>query len=469
MSSYKIQNSPIWLDIKSVLESSSNPIKFDFKGMLHTVDSDMPVLKIMSLDIIRDYMNNIGDVVNIEFKLPLGEYLTKLYPYRKNLEFSIKKLRLEETDNNVVSDEVILIEKYKAVFLDNENPNYNSTSAELTDTEELNLTDTVEVKLQLMNRSLEPLRIKTLSGVFRQVTMLKLLYNLLSGESSKIKIEGKPAIDAIEIQPPSNLKQYSNIVLKAGTHVIDLPSILQKYFGGVYNAGIGNYFQTYENKKTWFVYPLFKTTEDNSKKRIAIIYSAPKEVVRETDRTYNLNGNTLSIIANNNKEFKDPSDSDYMNHGSGFRMADANAFMKKPVKVTEKGIQAVRGNLSYEVGHVSREDNLNYAPVVKQSVSSNPFIEYSKVIARSVGRVDVIWENSNPDMLYPGMFCKFIYLKDEKIVELNGIVVFAHAFTSLQGNGIDSKIFRTNTQLTLLLEPNAPIPSKPNTNHIGDF
>lgn len=469
MSSYQIEKTSLWLDIRSVLSSGKKPIKFDYKGMLHTEKEDIAVLKLISIDTVRDYVNKISDHVHVEFQMPLGDYITRLYPYRNNLEFSIKKIELEEVSNAKQADVQRNVERYKAIFLFDQNPNIAASDLNMYDSESLNKLDIITVKLDLVNRSIEPLRIKTVSGVFRNVSQKQLIHNLLAGESNKVLVDGKPSTDGIDIVEPDNTKVNQHAIVKSGTHITAIPTYLQQHMGGVYNADIGTYLQTYNNKRLWFVYPLYKLNRFTSNVGKVIFYSLPRERFPGLDRTYSQEGSIIKILVTSERKYKDTADVDYMNHGSGFRMANANSFMKKPVELGPDGPVARRTNLNYEVAIEDRKDGLNYAPVTNNGISSNPFLEYSKVSARNAARIDLVWENSNQDLIYPNMPCKYVFLDKGKIVELSGVILFVHAYTALQGTGINNNVYRSLSQITIVTEKYKETPNIPNIKTFGEF
>ena len=469
MAEYQIETSPIWMDIKSIIHSGKKPVKFSFKGMLHTEKEDIPILKIISIDVVRDYVNNISDHIQIEFKMALGDYAARLYPYRTNIEFSIKKIQLEEVSGGKEKDTDILIERYKAIFLTDQNRNIAASELSMYDTESLNKTDILDVKLQLLNRALEPLRIKTVSGVYRQVTQKQVIHNLLAGESNKVLVDGKPSIDGIDIVEPDNKRQIAHTVIKDGIHIVSIPTYLQQSMNGVYNSGIGTYLQTFNAKKLWFVYPLYNTNRFDEPVDKIIFYAIPEERLPGIDRTYNKDGSVIKVLANSTKKYKDSADTDYMNHGVGFRMPNADSFMKKPVEMSENGPTGMRARLNYEVASSERKDGLNYAPMSANGVSSNPYIDFSKVAARNVARLDLVWENANYDMICPGMPCKYIFLSNNKPIELKGIILFVHAFTSLQGNGITSNTYKTVCQVTIVTEKFVEDPEIPTIKAAGEF
>lgn len=470
MSKYEIEESPIWADVRDIMSSSSKPVRFEYRGMVHTEKEDFPVIKILTEDIIRDYAGTIGDQVRIEFKLALGDYMIRLYPYRNNLEFTIKKTILQENTTTKVPDSIISTRRYKAVFSMEENPPVNTSDIDRYDIETLNHSNIVDVKLQLLDRSLEPLRIKTTGGIFRDVTQSQIIVNILSGESNKVLVDGRPSIDGIDVVEPDNSERIKHVNIPHGTHITAVPSYLQEKNNGVYNTAVGTYLQTFNEKKIWFVYPLFKLNRFDSNVDKAIIYMLPSEKYISIDRTYNKEGNILNILATANKQYKDNSETSFMNQGSGFRMADARSFMKKPAILNGSSAEASRVNLMHEVAVKDRNDGLNYAPLLPGGPSANPFKEYSKIAARSKGRFNFVWENANPDLLYPGMPCKVVYVEDGTMVELKGIIHHVHAFTSVQGqNALASNLYKNLCAVGIVCEQKQMSREVPITQTAGVF
>lgn len=452
MAIIQFEQTPIWRDVKYVIESGSKPVKHEIRGMLHTVKEDIPILKIVTYDTVRDYINHIGDHIHIEFQFALGDYVTRLYPYRNHLELTIKQITLQETSGIKDPNETIQLFRYKAVFIADQNPNLSGSEIEMYDAESLNKTSFVLVKLQLLDRSLETIRIKTANGIYHQTTQKQLIFNILAGESNKILIDGKPSIDGLDMVTPDNQEIRQHIIIPNGTRIVSIPSYLQEKMGGVYNTDIGTYLQTYKQKKLWFVYPLYNVKRFKEDVDKLIIYVVPQEKFPGLDRTYVQSGKTLHIVATSGKKYQDSGEVDYMNYGVGYRFQEARSFMKKPIEMTEAGPVGQRSSLNHEVILYEREDGLNYAPSRTNGACNNPFYEASKVLARNIARIDFIWENSNPALLYPGMPCKYVFLIQGRLQELEGVVGFNHHYTQLQGNVASSNLYKTVSHITVLVE-----------------
>lgn len=460
MSNITLETMPIWPEITRVLRSGIKATNFKYAGALHTPDADYNILKILTIHQSRDYGGNIVDVTHMTFKIPIGDYLYILYPYRDNFEVTIKEVLYGETVDAETKEAPIITTRYKGVLIPGEAVNYKASDVEQYSQEELNLRGVIDLQVELLDRSLEPLRIKTVRGTFRQASNTKIIHNLLLGESQKVLVDGKPSVDGIDYVDFDNQEQHHQVVIPEGTAISSIPSLLQEKFNGIYKAGTGTYLQVYKEKKLWFVFPLFDITlfdRTNDKDKL-IIVAIPSQRSKLFERTYLEDGGVLTILATSDKTYKDNADVDAMNHGVGFRMADARTMMKKPVEITEQGPIGRRTQVNFEVINRERPDGLNYAPMVRSGPSSNPYKEYTKVLAREGARVTIEWLFSNPRLIYPGMPCKFVYMHGEDLMEVKGLVLNVESVTEIEGSPMMSTLYRTKTILSIFVEKILDVP-----------
>lgn len=272
------------------------------------------------------------------------------------------------------------------------------------------------------------------------------------GESLNVLIDGKPSVDGIDMVKADNQEIQRHIIIPQNTLLTSVPSFCQEKMNGVYSTGIGTYLQSHQGKRYWFVYPLYNTQRFNENVKKAIFYVVSSKRFPGVERTYRESGDTIFITITTDKSYSDNAETDQMNQGSGFRMADARAFLKKPIAVAEEGPIGVRNKLNFEVAFKQRADNLNFAPLTAKKISSNPFPEFSKISQRNGGRVDLTWNNSNPSMIYPGMPCKYIYMEGDKMVQKEGVILFCHTVVQLQGQGVLAKTHATASKLTLFVQ-----------------
>lgn len=430
-----VSSSLIWEDIKDFIYQDLNN-KIITECILHTEEDDLIINNLTNIITIRNYLTYIGDVRRVVLSIPIGDYFKNVHPYRENLELSIETVYMDE-------DEIV---RYKATLV-NKNNNYVGEMSNLS-TETLNLHGFLDIELELLERSLEPLRIKTVSGVYNNINQDNLLKGLISKETKNVLIDNKPSIDRIDMKPSDN-KKKNQIVIDSGTRLVDLPSKLQKNMLGVYNGGLGSYIQRYNNFLTWFIFPLYKHSIMTDRV-VASIYSVPFDEFPIISNSYILDSTNLKIIVNGDTNFIQD-DISQINKGVGFRASDANAFMKKPIKIKQKTIEASRVNLNYEAIMLDRADNLNYAPRLPRSSTANPFNEFSKVLSNDIISVTVTWHNSNQDLIYPGMECKYYYMENGELKELTGIISLVITNTNTTQPLLKNHCTSSETKLTLLL------------------
>jgi len=469
MSVIAIEKSSIWKDVKAIINNGPTKTSFEYRALIHTEKEDINVLKLISLDIDRDYVNNIADRTIIQLYVPLGDYVKRIFPYKENLEVTVKRIQLEDDKVSETVNEKPYIEKYKAIFLPSDNMKVVASQFDGLDIETLNRKDFVTIKLEIHNRSLEVLRVKTTSGVFKKVNTFDVMEAVLVTESKKITLDGKPALDGVEIVKSNNTAKRDHVSIPSFTKILSLPTFLQEKMGGIYPEGIGTYFQVWEDKKLWFVYPLYDTSRFNSGVPNLSIFAVPNHKLPGVNRTFKKEAKTLNIIATSSKEYSDNGEVNFMNDGVGFRMADARAFMTKPVEMTEDGPIGKRTSLNHEAAIKSRDDDLNFGPATSHRISQNPYQEYAKLAYRNTGRLDVVWENCKHELIYPGMPCKYFFMENEKIVELEGVVLHMNVLISLSGVITTAVKHTTTSVLTLAVKPHQHKPDKPVTKTFGKF
>lgn len=450
---YDFTQLPIFKDIQQIIKKTKPPTTFQYSGFIHTVKKDIPVYKIISIDTIRNYKNNISDEIHLLILISNKDYYRDIYPYGSNLEFTFE---ISEFKLSKYGDEELInkyTERFKAVLKDKENKNAINSRGENLSDKELDLTGLTEVRFQLLNRVLEPLRIKQVKGVFNNVTPNDLLHAILSTETNKILVDGKPLLQSIDISPVSNTEKQNNIVISSGTMLIDVPDLLQNEYCGVYSGGLGSYIQQYNNKITWFVFPLFnfKRFETEKYKKI-IFYNVDKNVLPASEVTYREEADTMYVMITGKIMFQSDLENNYMESGAGFRVPHAKSFMRKPVEITEDGVKLKRNKLNHEIITKERDDNLNYAPRSSRYISSNPFVDYTNVAKRSISEVMLEWNHCKYDAIYPGMPCKLNLIANGILKELYGCVIKTHTLISLKGNPSTSNVYTTNTVVTLAVE-----------------
>ena len=452
MSAYSIENTtfgPIYRKITK----DKKPIRAKYELILHTVKDDLEVNKFLSEDILRDYGSQVGTKGAVKFIVGLGTYVKKIYPFRDNLEVTIKRTILEEQGSKMEKETKVKVTRYKAIFLSDQNSSASAQGYERMKEDTLNNASIVTVTLEVTDRSLEPLRVITTSGIYRVKKYEDIIRGVLQKESDTVLVDGKPSVNGVDIVPPDNDQIVRQTLIPSGTKLTLVPTFLQEKGVGVYTAGIGTFLQTYKDNKLWFVYPLYNHSRFDQDVPKAIFYALPKGRHEQLDRTYIEDGKLLQVLLIADRNYTDQADLDNMNEGNGLRMSDATSYMHKPVEVTADGPKAKRTNLNTEVHYTNRTDGLNYAPVSSNRVSVNRYKEFSQVVARNTGTVTAVWENAEIDLIYPGMPCKYVIMGKDKPVELKGTILGVQALTSAEQDGLMTSAYKCSATIYMSVEP----------------
>lgn len=433
MPSLTTEQSQLYPDISDIVKAHDVKYNaaFTIETKLHTVDKDLDStdgLVLNGITIIRDYVNHISDYIEIQLSVQLGTYIYDIYKYLDNIEVTLITHKQKHKDKKPF----ITKERYKAVFLMEKNDKIPTQVNQSK--EDLNQNLPIVITLQLLDRSVETLRIKTTQGNFdsklnpknKDMSPKAFLKSIISEEANKILIENKPALDNISIEEPDQKDQLKAITIPSYTRIVELPEYLQEKNIGVYNAGIGNYIQIfgtdhYTYKKTFFIYSLFDASKYDKAEYKIIFYNPTSSSISLTDITYKNEDKILKVIPYTMSKINDDKGTNTASTGSGFRISNANSYMKKPIEMKEDGPVFKRDGLNTEITYKDRKDNLNFAP--NRSVSGNQFSLTSEILRNAGAYITLDVGNLDHDFIFPAAACKIMYEDNEnKVKEIKGVI-----------------------------------------------
>lgn len=420
----EFQLSPLFEEFEAIRLSGPKPVRFIYSAIIHTPTEDYEVIKVNTIDNTRDYQKNIGDEMILEVSVPLGVYAKLIHPNRYNLDITITRTYIGEVTIDELKEIQAEQERLKAVLVLDGLPPIEGTEIDKLDRDTLDLSNILKISFQLFNRSLEKLRLVTLGTVLRDESNEDIIKSMLTIESLKVTVEGEPTITGTDVVEADNTEKRKQTIIPQGTKLLNLPSYLHIKNGGVYNSDIGTYLQN----KIWYVYPLFNTTRLSKETRVLTVFKVPKNFSSGTERTYRVEGDALFVIATSNSVFKDDGGTGFMNEGNGVRFADAGKFLESPVTVKDNKAIFNRDKLNYGFMSGDNQDGNNNIQISNAAISSNAFIEYSKLAGRGGGIYEFVWENSKPNLLFPGMMVKIRYVDKDDLVELHGVLLYVHTF-----------------------------------------
>ncbi len=419
-----LDGSPITEELIKISHSKQGLIKYAYSALIHIVEKDLAYqpIKVLGIDIERDYEHNLADVINCELAVSPGTWSDYIMPFVENLEISI----IAEPVNFRAPVSVTRYKAYCKTLV-----NFRKTDARLqnVNTETIDRMDIVKVEFQLVPLLMEkllPLQIGT-NVVNSNVT--DALTSLLMGEATKLQgLDNADMLKGVDMVKADNETVYDNIPIPHGIKLLDLPLFLQKKLYGVYKQGMGHYIQT----GMWYIYPKSRTKRNDDKTRFINIFISPKDFLKYTENTWTKEGNDLYIIAALEGDSKDISTSaNTLNKGNGIRVLNPDLqTTDESVKVAgNKAIISRANNVSEVILNESKNGVVN-APFILNQKDTNIYEQVSQVEARDGKLIGLVWHNSQADLVKPGSVVR-VHYTDSNVnqqVMLEGVVIKAHHY-----------------------------------------
>ena len=418
----------IYPEIAKILNNKATKVRRkEVKLILHTKKHDILIPYFVSLEIYEDFINHISDYILVTFMIPLGDFVKVIYPLRDNLEITIL--------NDYVT------RRYKLIIL-NDTANFARYANQTQ--EDLNKQELTKIEAQCLDRVVEVLRTKTDTGIYRDTTVKDVITHTLLDGLSSIRIDGEYQPTKLTITPPNNIRKYNHIIIPNATKVIDVPTYLQETAYGVYNGGIGLYYQQtnkyklYPNKEEkgienhLFVYPIHKTNIVNKAIRKLAIYKIPNTQLHQIQNSFVIDNDLLKIVVDETTDTIDTGDKEYMNYGEAFNTIDPNSVMNRPHKASKGQTPTINYNEhTYNQAIKKREDGVSLSRTV--NITDNMYRERSKILRTLGSLIKFNWYSADIEFLYPGMPVLYTMMNSfNQVEQYQGIL--HHVYNKIDNN-----------------------------------
>ena len=447
-----ISESSLWREVQEVANSGPKPVHYNWRCEIHIGTDTLYPTKLINIDVKRQYNSQFSDETIIAVVLGSGTYSHKLWPQRDNIKVSLFKEPITEVAGGDNFDEHSQMRTYRGVLVQGKSDlmeSKNNVTASQTDSD---IADQNVYYIQLLDLAEEQLRMKTLGGIYRQMTTTEVIQGELTRVSGNLGLDDDSSIQGVDVVPGNNDQVREHIVVPHGTPVIGFPNYIQQHCGGVYSAEIGYYLQN----GIWYVYPQYNLKRFTKEPRNLMLINVPPKRMPQVERSYYQQGDMVMVLGTGDSKHVDDSESQQLQRGNGVRYADANRILGDWRTVNGNRAAAKRSDNMRELYIKPRRNGLNQAPMSPRRITANPYYEVSQ-LARRVGTfMQVHWNNANTDVIYPGMPVRFVYMKDDTVVETYGIVSGMDHFIRLQGQGITSTRYICDAIVTLFLETDEP-------------
>lgn len=413
-------------EITSILSNTATkPRRKEIVLILHTKELDFYINYFISLEIYQDFINNISDQYLITFKIPLGDFVKFIYPYKDNLEMTIITDDTPRRHKLVLYSDVANIEMYLHRTL-----------------EDLNKLELIEIEGQCLDRVIELLRTKTDVGIYRDVTPMDVIQHTVLNNIKDIKIDGEKVDCKVTYTTPHNKRSYSHITIPNGTKVIDIPTYIQNTDYGVYNGDIGMYYQQIQKERIYgkgdgveshlFVYPLTNTDSVKNDLRRLELYKLPHTLLHIIDNSFVIDDKVIKMVIDVASDSIDTGDKEYMNYGESFNVSEVNKVMNRPHTAIRGETPEINfDKYNYNIASKSRDDTISLSRTIKPT--DNLYKERSMVLKSLGSMLKFTWRSADIDYLYPGMRVVYTYTDAfDNVITYNGVL--QHVYNKIDHN-----------------------------------
>lgn len=443
-----LDDTSLYQEFSEIAAAGELPVHYYWSCEIHAGGEIVRPYKVLSIDFIRDYDNSYSDNIELQVSIAPGAYAHQVIPFKEDLKVTLKKNPVSEVkaeENFDLDPEAITLQ---AFLVDDGNPAIEGNHSQTTDPTTADYMGAITVSLQLVDSAIEQLRMKTVGGVFKDAVPGHVLQALMTLSSKNIAVDANSRVRGVDLAEPSNQQPRKHVVIPHGTKLTRLPSYVQEHCGGVYSSGLGHYLQ----RGIWYVYPEFDHTRFSRTTRTLSIINVAANQFPGLERTFKYEGGKLIVLSTGEVNYHDDSESLQLNYGNGVRFTNASRVLEG-FSTTQRNVTRVsRHENNAEYVARARRNGLNNVYFSEDRITSNSFKETSKLARRSGAHLELVWENSDGELIYPGMPVRVLYMYKEEVVEVYGTVLRAQTYISAVGTGPSIHRHKSVTNLVLFIE-----------------
>lgn len=439
------KESPLYDDLVFVSQGREAIPRQVVTAKLKAGGRTLDVIRVMQVDTHNDYIRKCFAVTTISCLFGLGDYAFDVFPYRDDLELVLYTQSTHSQVTQTATYKAVLLEPLELQLIQDQYPGMSKAS--------LNVASIHIANFQLLNLVSEELRLTTISGTYRQVSVSDVLQLALTEAQSLVQTDDTFRPIGVDVARGTNEQVFEQVVIPVGTQLINLPGFLQNKQFGVYPTGLGHFY----DQGVWFVYPLFDTTRVEVERPMLDITLVPKSLYYGVERTSRQQGNTVYVLSVGDRSVSNNLENQQLEVGTGKRFTNPDALLNldRTDQETNKAL-VNRGEVNSEFVDQPPKNGLYNAPVSRQPITANSFKQLSELAGRKGKEIAIVWDYSDPLLLYPGQPVRLKYVDGDEIVRLNGVLLETVHSTQLEGEGVSATTHHTSTALHIYVERAEP-------------
>ena len=183
------EDTSLMLEVKAIMANTQTLASHYWRAELRVrgQKDPIPVLKLLSIDNLRDYVNGYTDELSVVLVLGGGTYAYDVYPKRSELEITLFRDPIGEVQDATDLTRDIESQPFKAVLVTDESEAMMAQMRQLQSRFTGDITQLKFVSFQLIDRTIEQIRMKTMGQAFRDTTAAEALRYLLTLHSKDVE------------------------------------------------------------------------------------------------------------------------------------------------------------------------------------------------------------------------------------------------------------------------------------------
>ncbi|QXO09501.1 hypothetical protein pEaSNUABM11_00077 [Erwinia phage pEa_SNUABM_11] len=393
----------------------------------------LTVLKVRDVIHTSNFVGAVSTISHLTLAVPTSQM--RLLTTRANGNMNVKVLTL-------AGKQVLNTMNYNGIVVGTRDPDMESPTMFLSESNDKSIGI---LTLELMPASLWYQRLKNVGGIYQATDGLTLLRKLLVDTLPNQKEEAG-IVHSIQYEQEEQ-QLYRNIVIPDSMTFLEVFDYIQDKYG-VYAKGLG-VFQYFNN---WFLFQPYDETKFNKAGLKLVVMNLPRERAAQIDRTLHSDANVRYLITGGDTLTEDTQDQNALNEGTGYRVGTLRALDGRSSSFTAGGVSKTTSDTFVsQAAPNTHASGLVNAPVSKKHFADHDKDIRSKLAARDGRIVKVTWNQSMPNIVYPGMPVKFMYANDVGMYTRYGTVLGEVYHAAVDGQTLASSRFNSTTELTLWL------------------
>lgn len=414
-----LDNTPFRYEVLEVLKKGKVAAQNYIETTITGGKSVVRPLTVIQMSRYRDYIENFAQLFTITVVTTLKEYEELVLADPSTLKMTVRLYELSKNASVSAQYFVNPIEfTYKAKIIDIASDQIAQNNPMVNNPQTGNLT-IKQFSLQLLEPGFESVSIKTAGSGFRDISGVELIKILLTRYSTDDEIDTVTSVQGVDVVPGYNEQKMSQIPIDHMTPLVKAINIINDNCGGIYPTGFSYFLQG----NIWYLFPPYDLSLFDKARKTITVVNLPKDRLPTLEKTYFNSDTKLIVLSTRDATYTDNREVNTFNHGSSVRFLDANRLLDGFGEVKDNKFLV---NSSLNVNEVTlneRKDGANILRSGQARITSNKNSELSKLAQKRGFYFQLIWENSDDSLLFPGMPAKVLYLKDNKPASAKGVLI----------------------------------------------